>query len=50
MIKVVHVESDSIAVGKFAGWATGLSAGEGDWSLEFSFFNVVIELTDAGHG
>lgn len=27
-----------------------LSAGEGDWSLEFSFFSVMIELTDAGHG
>ncbi|XP_024935321.1 insulin-degrading enzyme-like 1, peroxisomal isoform X2 [Ziziphus jujuba] len=34
---------------KTLGWATGLSAGEGDWSLEFSFFKVVIELTDAGH-
>lgn len=34
----------------FAGWATGLSAGEGDWSLEFSFFKVVVDLTDAGHG
>jgi len=27
-----------------------LSAGEGDWSSEFSFFYVIIELTDAGHG
>ncbi|XP_022743488.1 insulin-degrading enzyme-like 1, peroxisomal isoform X2 [Durio zibethinus] len=34
---------------KTLGWATGLSAGEGEWSLEFSFFNVVIDLTDAGH-
>ncbi|ONK75239.1 uncharacterized protein A4U43_C03F14810 [Asparagus officinalis] len=34
---------------KTLGWAMGLSAGEGDWSLEFSFFNVIIELTDAGH-
>ncbi|GLT37044.1 hypothetical protein SLA2020_113820 [Shorea laevis] len=30
-------------------WATGLSAGEGEWTSEFSFFNVVIDLTDAGH-
>lgn len=33
-----------------AGWATGLSAGEGDWTLDYSFFTVSIELTDAGHG
>ncbi|XP_054810331.1 insulin-degrading enzyme-like 1, peroxisomal isoform X2 [Prosopis cineraria] len=32
-----------------AGWATGLSAGESDWNLDFSFFKVVIDLTDAGH-
>ncbi|KAL0665854.1 hypothetical protein Bca4012_028558 [Brassica carinata] len=30
-------------------WATGLSAGEGDWTLDYSFFTVSIELTDAGH-
>ncbi|KAK6244176.1 hypothetical protein QUC31_010585 [Theobroma cacao] len=34
---------------KTLGWATGLSAGEGEWTLEFSFFKVVIDLTDAGH-
>ncbi|KAL1225285.1 Insulin-degrading enzyme-like 2 [Cardamine amara subsp. amara] len=34
---------------KILGWATGLYAGEGDWSLEYSFFNVSIDLTDAGH-
>ncbi|XP_021283487.1 insulin-degrading enzyme-like 1, peroxisomal [Herrania umbratica] len=34
---------------KTLGWATRLSAGEGDWTLEFSFFKVVIDLTDAGH-
>lgn len=34
----------------FAGWATGLYAGESDWSLDFSFFKVGIDLTDAGHG
>ncbi|XP_027350190.1 insulin-degrading enzyme-like 1, peroxisomal isoform X3 [Abrus precatorius] len=34
---------------KKLGWATGLSAGESDSSLEFSFFKVVIDLTDAGH-
>ncbi|XWS66351.1 hypothetical protein CRYUN_Cryun05aG0191800 [Craigia yunnanensis] len=33
---------------KTLGWATGLSAGEGEWTLEFSFFKVVIDLTDAG--
>ncbi|CAH9134956.1 unnamed protein product [Cuscuta epithymum] len=34
---------------KKLGWATSLSAGESDSSLEFSFFIVVIDLTDAGH-
>lgn len=34
----------------FAGWATSLYAGEEDWNLEFSFFEVVIDLTDIGHG
>ncbi|KAL5556247.1 hypothetical protein UlMin_038483 [Ulmus minor] len=34
---------------KTLGWATSLFAGEGDSSLDFSFFKVVIELTDAGH-
>ena len=34
----------------FAGWATALYAGESDWGLDFSFFKVVIDLTDAGHG
>lgn len=33
---------------KTLGWATGLSAGEVEWTLEFSFFIVVIDLTDAG--
>jgi hypothetical protein len=32
------------------GWATGLSAGEADWDLEFAFFKVIVDLTDAGHG
>ncbi|GKV32547.1 hypothetical protein SLEP1_g41143 [Rubroshorea leprosula] len=31
------------------GWATGLYANEQKWTLEFSFFQVVIDLTDAGH-
>ena len=35
---------------KKLGWATSLSAGESDWIVEFSFFKVVIELTDVGHG
>ncbi|CBI29843.3 insulin-degrading enzyme-like 1, peroxisomal [Vitis vinifera] len=34
---------------KTLGWATSLSAGEGDWTCEFSFFKVVIDLTEAGH-
>ncbi|XP_057982106.1 insulin-degrading enzyme-like 1, peroxisomal [Malania oleifera] len=34
---------------KTLGWATSLYAGEGDWTLEFSFFVVTIDLTDAGH-
>ncbi|XP_011075246.1 insulin-degrading enzyme-like 1, peroxisomal isoform X2 [Sesamum indicum] len=34
---------------KKLGWATSLSAGESDWTYEFSFFKVVIDLTDAGH-
>ncbi|KAL2320760.1 hypothetical protein Fmac_029729 [Flemingia macrophylla] len=34
---------------KKLGWATGLSAGESDWNLDFSFFKVGIDLTDAGH-
>jgi len=33
-----------------AGWATSLFAGESDWNVEFSFFEVVIYLSDAGHG
>jgi insulysin len=27
-----------------------LQAGEGDWSYDFSFFSVGIQLTDVGHG
>ncbi|KAK9290743.1 hypothetical protein L1049_008919 [Liquidambar formosana] len=34
---------------KKLGWATSLFAGEGDWSYDFSFFNIGIDLTDAGH-
>ncbi|KAI3760627.1 hypothetical protein L1987_51025 [Smallanthus sonchifolius] len=34
---------------KKLGWANSLSAGESDWTLDFSFFKVVIDLTDAGH-
>lgn len=32
------------------GWATGLSAGEGEGNMDFAFFQVTIDLTDAGHG
>ncbi|KAM7505463.1 hypothetical protein LguiB_004367 [Lonicera macranthoides] len=35
---------------KKLGWATSLYAGESDWTNEFSFFEVVIDLTDVGHG
>ncbi|KAK7244519.1 hypothetical protein RIF29_39342 [Crotalaria pallida] len=42
-------EGSLYCVLKTFGWATGLSAGESDWSLEFSFFKVSIDLTDAGH-
>ena len=31
-------------------WATRLSAGESDWTGDFSFFVVVIDLSDVGHG
>ncbi|CAM0906365.1 unnamed protein product [Alopecurus aequalis] len=34
---------------KKLGWAMSLESGEGDWSYEFSFFSVVIQLTDIGH-
>ncbi|XP_022842147.1 insulin-degrading enzyme-like 1, peroxisomal [Olea europaea var. sylvestris] len=33
---------------KKLGWATSLSAGESDWTSDFSFFKVLIDLTDAG--
>ncbi|RLN36220.1 zinc-metallopeptidase, peroxisomal [Panicum miliaceum] len=33
---------------KKLGWAISLEAGEGDWSYDFSFFSVVIQLTDEG--
>ncbi|XP_023639108.1 insulin-degrading enzyme-like 2 isoform X2 [Capsella rubella] len=34
---------------KILGWATRLHAGETGWTMEYSFFNVTIALTDAGH-
>ncbi|KAL0714663.1 hypothetical protein Bca4012_021642 [Brassica carinata] len=34
---------------KTLGWATRLYAGEGDWTLDYAFFNVSVDLTDAGH-
>ncbi|CAM8944316.1 unnamed protein product [Rhodiola kirilowii] len=34
---------------KTLGWASSLSASESEWSLDYSFFTVLIELTDAGH-
>ncbi|XP_058205100.1 insulin-degrading enzyme-like 1, peroxisomal isoform X2 [Rhododendron vialii] len=34
---------------KKMGWATYLYAGETEWTNDFSFFSVIIDLTDAGH-
>ncbi|XP_051150110.1 insulin-degrading enzyme-like 1, peroxisomal isoform X2 [Andrographis paniculata] len=34
---------------KKLGWATSLSAGESEWTYEYSFFKVSIDLTDDGH-
>ncbi|KAL1225571.1 Insulin-degrading enzyme-like 2 [Cardamine amara subsp. amara] len=34
---------------KIKGWATSLYAGEAGSKMEYSFFNVSIDLTDAGH-
>ena len=48
--KVVHVVSDCIALDTVLGWATSLSAGEAPETSEVSFFKVVVDLTDAGHG
>eukprot|EP00268_Persea_americana_P025610 TRINITY_DN2493_c0_g1_i5.p1 TRINITY_DN2493_c0_g1~~TRINITY_DN2493_c0_g1_i5.p1 ORF type:complete len:759 (-),score=117.92 TRINITY_DN2493_c0_g1_i5:400-2676(-) len=42
-------EGSLFSILKGLGWATALAAGEGDWTYEFSFFEVVIDLTDAGH-
>ncbi|XP_077210294.1 insulinase (Peptidase family M16) family protein [Tasmannia lanceolata] len=42
-------EGSLFSILKTLGWATSLGAGEGDWTYEFSFFTVVIDLTDAGH-
>ncbi|KMT15025.1 hypothetical protein BVRB_3g061500 [Beta vulgaris subsp. vulgaris] len=44
-----EAEGSLFYVLKKLGWATDLSAGESDWTTEYSFFKVVIELTDAGH-
>ncbi|CAI0374959.1 unnamed protein product [Linum tenue] len=44
-----EAEGSVFYVLKTLGWATSLSAGEGDGTKEFSFFNVSIDLTDAGH-
>ncbi|KAF6158546.1 hypothetical protein GIB67_040060 [Kingdonia uniflora] len=43
-----NLASDWIVTEAVVGWATSLSAGEGDWTKEFSFFKVVVDLTDAG--
>jgi len=40
---------NSISV-EYSGWAMSLEAGEGDWSHDFSFFSVIIQLTDVGQG
>ncbi|XP_057520818.1 insulin-degrading enzyme-like 1, peroxisomal [Amaranthus tricolor] len=44
-----EAEGSLFYVLKKLGWATGLSAGETDWNTEYSFFKVIIDLTDAGH-
>ncbi|CAN1125048.1 Insulin-degrading enzyme-like 1, peroxisomal [Linum perenne] len=44
-----EAEGSVFYVLKTLGWATGLSAGEGDSTKEFSFFEVAIDLTNAGH-
>ncbi|XP_074321353.1 insulin-degrading enzyme-like 1, peroxisomal [Silene latifolia] len=44
-----EAEGSLFYVLKTLGWATGLSAGESDWTAEYSFFKVIIDLTDAGH-
>ncbi|CAN1319974.1 Insulin-degrading enzyme-like 1, peroxisomal, partial [Linum perenne] len=45
-----EAEGSVFYVLKTLGWATGLYAGEGDSTKEFSFFEVAIDLTNAGHG
>ncbi|MCL7036080.1 hypothetical protein MKW94_027516 [Papaver nudicaule] len=42
-------EGSLFCILKTLGWATGLSAGEDDWSNEYAFFKVTIDLTDAGN-
>ncbi|KAM1079537.1 hypothetical protein FF1_014341 [Malus domestica] len=44
-----EAEGSLYAVLKTLGWATGLCAGESDSTLDFSFFRVDMDLTDAGH-
>ncbi|KAI4330509.1 hypothetical protein MLD38_028795 [Melastoma candidum] len=34
---------------KSLGWALTLCAGQSDWSMDYGFFGVVMNLTDAGH-
>ncbi|KAK9671052.1 hypothetical protein RND81_12G003500 [Saponaria officinalis] len=43
-----EAEGSLFYVLKTLGWATDLSAGESDWTTEYSFFKVAIYLTDAG--
>ncbi|KAL9232570.1 hypothetical protein vseg_007669 [Gypsophila vaccaria] len=43
-----EAEGSLFYVLKMLGWATDLSAGESDNTTEYSFFKVVIYLTDAG--
>lgn len=44
-----EAEGSLFYVLKMLGWATSLSAGEAEWSNEFSFFMIGIELTETGH-
>lgn len=43
-----EAEGSLFALLKSLGWATSLSSGETDGSLEYAFFRVSIELTDLG--
>ncbi|KAG0474050.1 hypothetical protein HPP92_015907 [Vanilla planifolia] len=47
--KQTHLHWFYTATGGNTGWAMSLSCGEMDSTYDYSFFSVIIELTDAGH-